>query len=437
MLEWKEQSDGRTALLIEGARRIGKSTIAEEFAKKEYKDYILIDFSNASHEVVDLFNYVYDLDYFFLRLNTLYRRKLPERKSVIIFDEVQFCPKARQAIKHLVEDGRYDYIETGSLISIRKNIKDILIPSEEHRIPMYPMDYEEYLWAIGKETTFNFIKYSFDNQKPLGESANRQLMTEFRQYLLIGGMPQSIAAFIRTNDFSAVDRVKREILDLYEEDFRKIDSTGKATSIFTSIPAQLSRNTLNYNVGNVFPDSRPSRLVEVFNDVRESRTVNFAYNANDPGVGFALNADYDNFKMYLADTGLFISLVFRDNDYTENDIYKKMLLDKLPANLGFIYENAVAQMLKSSGHSLYYYSFKERREEESKVNTYEIDFLISKKGKICPIEVKSSGYKAHKSLDMFKKKYSSRIGKSYLLYTKDVRRDEDIICLPIYMACLL
>lgn len=437
MLDWKNWSKGSYALLIEGARRVGKSTIAETFAQREYRDYLVIDFSNTTDEIRDVFNYVHDLNQFFLRLRTLTDKSLPEKESVIIFDEVQFYPKARQAIKHLVADGRYDYIETGSLISIKRNVKDILLPSEEHKLAMYPMDFEEFLWAIGKPQMFDFIQMQFDAMTPLGESMHRTIMREFRQYMLVGGMPQAVSAYLDSYDFAVVDRVKREILRLYADDFRKIDTSGRASSIFESIPAQLSRNTIGYKVGSVLPEARPSRLGELFADIKDSKTVNFAYHANDPSVGLGLHANLDNFKMYLADTGLFITLAFMDKEFTDNYIYKKLLSDKLSADLGYIYENAVAQLLQSSGHSLYYYTFKEWSDGTEKPRTYEIDFLITNKDKICPIEVKSSGYKSHKSLDEFQAKYSSRIRRRYLIYTKDLRKDSDIICLPAYMTGLL
>lgn len=437
LLEWKRRSNGKSALLIEGARRIGKSTIAEAFAQAEYEDYLIIDFSNAEQEIIDLFNHTSNLERFFLLLKTYTGKSLPHNKSVIIFDEVQFCPKARQAIKHLVKDGRYDYIETGSLISIKKNVKDILIPSEEHHIDMYPMDFEEFLWATGKKVKFDFIRQSFETLTPMGDDMNRHLLEEFRLYMLVGGMPQAINAFLEFNDFAEVDRVKRDILRLYDEDFRKIDPLGRASTIFNSIPSELSRNTMRYKVGSVIEGGRIERLGEVFADIADSRTVNVAYHADDPGVGFALHANLDYFKMFLADTGLFVTLAFLDKDYTDNIIYRKLLADKLPADLGYVYENVVAQLLRSAGHSLYYYTFKEKAEIGEKPRSYEVDFLISDKDKICPIEVKSSGYKNHKSLDEFSRKYSSRIKSRYLLYTKDIRKELDIVCLPVYMAGLL
>ncbi len=430
MLDWKSNSKGSTALLLQGARRIGKSTIAEEFARNEYEDYIAIDFSTADKQLSDLFEHVSDIDLFFLRLQAFTGKSLPARKSVIILDEIQLCPRARQAIKHLVKDGRYDYIETGSLLSIKKNVKDILIPSEETRLSMFPLDFEEFLWAIGKAPTFDLIKYSFDNLKPLGDAANRALMRDFRLYMLIGGMPQAIVSYLDSNDFAAIDAVKRNILDLYMADFRKIDPTGRASAIFRSIPSELSRNTMRYKVGSVIENARPSRMGEIFADMADSLTVNFAYHADDPGVGFALHADFDYFKMFLADTGLFVTLAFMDRDYTDNDIYRKLLSDKLPSDLGYVYENIIAQMLRSAGHSLYYYTFRTATDATAPQRPYEIDFLLSRKDKICPIEVKSSGYKSHKSLDEFNLKFSSRIKQSYLLYTKDLRKEGNIIYLP-------
>lgn len=437
MLNWKSSSNGSTALLIEGARRIGKSTIAEEFARNEYEDYLIIDFAVADEQIIELFNHISDINRFFLGLQTLTMKSLAPRKSVIIFDEVQFCPKARQAIKYLVKDGRYDYIETGSLISIKKNVENILIPSEEKRLNMYPMDFEEFLWGIGKAPTYDLIRYSYAGLSPLGEAMNRAIMRDFRLYMLVGGMPQAINAYLESNDFAAVDNIKRDIISLYDADFRKIDPTGKAATIFNHIPAELARNTMRYKVGSVIEGAKPSRLGELFADIADSRTVNFAFHSNDPGVGFAFHADFNFFKMFTADTGLFITLAFMDRDYIDNDLYRKLLSDKLPADLGYVYENVVAQLLASAGHALYYYSFKEKNSENSEPRTYEIDFLISRKDKICPIEVKSSGYKSHKSLDMFQQKYSSHIGQRYLLYTKDLRKEQDIICLPVYMAGLL
>ena len=440
MIKWKNEGEGHTALLIKGARRVGKSTVAEQFARNEYESYILIDFSIASDSVKEIFSHLSDMDFFFLRLQSLFGVSLHERRSVIIFDEVQLFPPARQAIKHLVKDHRYDYIETGSLISIKKNVAGIVIPSEETRISMFPMDYEEFLWAIDKTPTIDLIKYSYSKFVPVGDAVNRDMMRDFRLYMLVGGMPQAVNAYLDKNDFAAVDAVKRNILELYIDDFRKIDPSGRASRLFLSIPSELSSNSMRYKVGSVIDNATASRLSELLMDMGDSMTVNFAFHANDPSVGMPLHADYNFFKMYMCDTGLFVTLAFMDRDYTENDIYRKLLSDKLSADLGYIYENVVAQMLKSAGNELFYYTFKEETiKEDGSVlkRNYEIDFLLSRKDKICPIEVKSSGYNSHKSIDMFQHKFSSRIKNRYLLYTKDLRKETDIICLPVYMTSLL
>lgn len=433
ILQWKQESNGKTALLIEGARRVGKSTLVEEFAKREYDSYILIDFSIVSPGVKDLFKDMSDLNYLFLQLQLQYHVELKLRKSIIIFDEVQLCPLARQAIKALVKDGRYDYIETGSLISIKKNVRDILIPSEERKLSMYPMDYEEFSWAVGNEINWNLLRDIFCSKHPLGDAVNRQLMRDFRLYMLIGGMPQAVNEYIQTNNLKRVDDVKRDILNLYEDDFRKIDGTGKLSLLFDSIPAQLNKNASRYQVSNVLNNERAGNVLERISELQDSKTVLVSYHANAPGVGMAGNKDLTRFKLFLADTGLFVTLAFKDKKFTENSIYTKLLNDKLRANLGYVYENAVAQLLASKGDELYYYTF---LNEKTRRN-YEIDFLLARRHKICPIEVKSSGYKTHASLDAFSKKFSSQILQRYLLYTKDLRKEEDILCMPIYMAALL
>ncbi len=433
LLEWKENYSNETALLLKGARRIGKTTIVEEFAKNEYESYLIIDFSNTSKEINDLFLDIYDLDYFFLKLQLLSGVDLIEKKSVIIFDEVQLQPLARQAIKHLVKDGRYHYIETGSLLSIKKNIKDILIPSEETRINMYPMDFEEFLLATGDSTTYNLIKKAFKSGKSLGDDVNRKLLRDFRLYILVGGMPQAVNEYIESKNFSKVDRVKRNILDLYEEDFRKIDPSGKASLFFKEIPAQLSKGSGRYKPSSVDKNSRLERVEELIQDILDSMTVNISYHANDPNVGMSITKDTTRFKLFIMDTGLFVTLAFMDKDFTENTIYEKILSNKLSANLGYVYENAIAQILKTKGDELFYYTM----DNEKHTNKYKIDFLISRKHKICPIEVKSSAYKTHKSLDVFSKKYSARIDKKYLLYTKDYKKYGEVIMLPIYMTDFL
>ncbi|MDO4772706.1 MAG: AAA family ATPase [Bacillota bacterium] len=433
MLRWKEESSGDTALLIKGARRVGKSTVAEQFAQNEYERYILIDFAKASAEVKALFDDISDLDYFFLQLQIFTGVQLIERKSLIIFDEVQMLPAARQAIKHLVKDGRYDYLETGSLLSIKKNTKDIVIPSEETKITMFPMDYEEFRWTLGDNVTSSLIAKALKERKALGDGVNRKLMRDFRLYMLIGGMPQAVATYLETNNFSKVDSKKREIIELYEEDFKGFDSTGRASRIFSAIPAELSKNAARYQISSVDAHSRVNRVAETIEDLLDSMTVNIAFHADDPNVGMALTKDLDRYKLFLADTGLFVTLAFKDKDFTENIIYERILADKLPANMGYVYENAVAQILRTSGNELYYYTMP----SETSNRNYEIDFLLSRGGKICPIEVKSSGYKTHKSLDVFCEKFSRRIGEKYLVYTKDLRFENGITMLPVYMLPFL
>lgn len=432
-LEWKKNSDGKTALLVEGARRIGKSTIVEEFAKNEYESYILIDFTKASKEVLNLFDDISDLNYIFLRLQLIYHKELHERKSLIIFDEVQFCPKARQAIKHLVADHRYDYMETGSLISIRKNVKDILIPSEERQVQMYPMDFEEFKWALGDTVTIKLLRESFEKYQPLGDDLNRRMMRDFRLYMLVGGMPKAVSTYIETNNLRLVDEEKRDILRLYESDFMKIDSTGKAAMLFKSIPSQLEKNASRYQVSSVLENQRNSTVLELISEMESSKTVLVSYKSDDPNAGLTRTKDLENFKLFICDTGLFTTMLFMDKDFTENIIYEKLLSDKLSVNLGYLYENVVAQILKANGNSLFYYTF---LDEKSRHN-FEIDFLLARNNKVCPIEIKSSGYKTHASLDAFSEKYSSRILNKYLVYTKDLGKDKDVFSIPVYMTMFL
>lgn len=433
MLRWKQERDGSTALLIQGARRVGKSTLAEEFAKHEYESYLLIDFTEASTETKDLFKDISNLNSLFFTLQMQYNVRLHNRKSVIIFDEIQECPLARQAIKKLVKDHRYDYIETGSLVSIKKNIKDIRIPSEETRINLYPLDYEEFRWVMGDETSVELLRDALRQKKPMGDAVTRKIMHDFRLYMIVGGMPQAINTYLDTNNLSSVDMVKREIIELYAEDFRKIDPSGKATRLFYAIPGQLNKNASRYQVSGVIKNAKNSRIEEILQDMKDSKVILFANHADDPNVGMSLHEDNNRYKMFLNDTGLFITLAFWDKDVTDNVIYQKLLSDKLSADLGYIYENIVAQMLKASGNELYYHTWP----TENGKHNYEIDFLITRNSKLCPIEVKSSGYKTHASLDAFQRKYSDRIYQRYLIYSKDLRKDEDIIMLPAFMAGLI
>lgn len=433
--QWKTESDGSTALLIEGARRVGKSTVAEEFGKNEYKKYILIDFSIASSDVKKLFDDMSDLNYFFSMIQLYYHTDLEERNSLIIFDEIQLCPKARQAIKALVKDGRYDYIETGSLISIHKNVKDILIPSEERKIQMHPMDYEEFLWAQDDFSTMRLMKVIFESKKHFGDDLNRKLMRNFRIYMLVGGMPQAVDMYIRTNSFGKVDQVKRDIIHLYEDDFRKIDSTGRLAMIFEAIPSQLNKNTKGFQIQKVIQsyNLQEETLLSYIAELKDSKVVTAAYHANDPNVGLSAYKDLTRYKLYMADTGLFVTMLFKDREFTENIIYEKLLSDKLSINLGYLYENMVAQMITAMDNDLFYYTF----ENKSQKRNYEIDFILSKKNKICPIEVKSSNYKQHHSIDEFYHKYSDRILNRYIIHTKDISKDQDILCLPIYLTSFI
>jgi predicted AAA+ superfamily ATPase len=433
LLKWKNEDNGSTAMLVKGARRVGKSTVVEEFAKNEYDSYILVDFSECKDEVRKLFSDISNLSNLFMRLQFIYNVELKARRSVIIFDEVQLEPKARQAIKHLVKDGRYDYIETGSLISIRKNIENILIPSEEVEIEMYPMDYEEFRWALGDVNSLRLLKENFKKRASLGDDVNRLLMRDFRLYMLVGGMPQAVSAYLETNNLERVDRVKRNIINLYENDFYRIDQTGNAAKLFHQIPAQLTSNANRYLSWSATDGVRSADLVDTFAEMRESMVVNMAYHANDPSVGMSQHLDSSRFKMYVGDTGLFVTLAFWDKGTTDNIIYKKLLSDKLSADMGYVYENVVAQMLRASGHELYYYTFP----TSSGRHNYEIDFLIADGDKVSPIEVKSSGYRMHTSLDSFCDKFSSRIRNRYIVYTKDLRRDAETLYLPVYMTMFL
>lgn len=434
MLDWKSKKNGRTALLIKGARRVGKSTIAEEFAKNEYRSYIVVDFADAPEGVWEAVKNISDRDFFFTQLQFIYGVQLHERESVIIFDEIQKCPEVRQAIKYLVKDYRYDYIETGSLLSIKKNTKGIVIPSEETRLTMCPMDYEEFRWAFGDTATIPILKSSFEQRKSLGDAVTRKLLRDFRLYMLVGGMPQAVNTYLDTLNLMEVDQVKREIIELYLDDFQKIDPTGKAERIFKAIPAQLTGNAARYQSTKVLGRSEDSNaLAELIRNMEDSMTVNISHRVRDPNVGMSLHADYECFKMFVGDTGLFITLAFMDKSVTENIIYHKLLSDKLSADLGYVYENVVAQMLTAIGDNLFYYTWP----TESGKHNYEIDFLLSRGNKICPVEVKSSGYATHASLDAFINKFSSRIDADYLIYTKDLRKYGNILLVPVFMTMFL
>ena len=431
LLEWKRVQNGKSAIMIEGARRVGKSTLVEQFAKSEYESYILIDFNEASDEVKSLFNNLMNKDFIFLQLQALYNVVLKERKSVIIFDEVQKCPLARQAIKYLVKDGRYDYIETGSLISIKKNTKGITIPSEEERVTLYPMDYEEFRWALGDEATMPLLRTFYERRLPL-DKAHRDKMRDFRLYMLVGGMPQAVNTYIETNNFSLVDHTKRGIINVYRDDFQKLDPSGRLETLFMEIPSQLSQTNNRYKPYSVLGEIDDAKLLELLKDLEDSKTTLFSFHSNDPNVGMSLTKDISKFKIFCADTGLFVTLAFWDKDHTENIIYQKLLNDKLSTNLRYVYENIIAQVLAASGNKLFYYTW-----PKDETHNYEVDFLLSRGAKLHPIEVKSSGYKAHKSLDVFCEKYSHVVERRYLIYTKDLKRDMETLLLPVYMTQFL
>jgi predicted AAA+ superfamily ATPase len=421
--------------LIRGARRVGKSTIAEEFAKREYASYIKVDFADAPDAVWEAVAHIADRDQFFLQLQFIYNVRLEPRKSVIIFDEIQKAPKVREAIKYLVKDHRYDYIETGSLLSIKKNTQGIVIPSEETRIDMFPMDYEEFRWALGDMATVPLLRQTFDDKKVVGDATCRKLLRDFRLYMLVGGMPQAVNAYLDTQNLSVVDAVKREIIELYGDDFRKIDPTGRATRLFMAAPSQLTGNATRYQVTSVLGRSQEeSDMNELIQDMEDSMAVNFSYHADNPSVGLSQHKNMQQYKMFVGDTGLFVTMAFWDNEVTENIIYQKLLSDKLASDLGYVYENVIAQMLRAKGDKLYYHTWP----TPSGKHNYEIDFLLSRGTKITPVEVKSSTYKTHVSLDHFCEKYPSRItNERYLVYTKDYAKEGPVKYLPAYMAYFL
>ena len=431
LVQWKTDYAQNYAVLLEGARRVGKSTIAEQFARNEYRSYILIDFSKASNEIKSCFDDINDLDMFFLRLQALTGVNLYKEESVVIFDEVQLFPKARQAIKHLVKDGRYHYIETGSLISIKKNVENILIPSEEMKIEVYPMDYEEFCWATNQN--FDMLKNIYDMNKSIGQEVNRKLMRDIRVYMAVGGMPQAVEAYTAGQNFSMIDQIKRQIIVLYEDDFKKIDPSGRLSSIYHSIPAQLSKEAKRYSLSKTLGRRKNEKDDSLIYDLIDSKTVIASYNSTDPRVSLSLTKDLSSYKLYIADTGLFVTLMFIDRPATENEIYAKLLADKLPANLGYLYENLVAQMITSTGRELYYHTW----EKKGSTHYYEIDFLISNGSKVSAIEVKSAGAGKHESLLEFRKKYSKNIKNSYIVSQKDIDKKEELKFMPVYLTPFL
>ncbi len=437
LLAWKKQSKGQTALLIDGARRVGKSYITKAFAEQEYRSYIIIDFGNAPQDILDLFvNESYNLDLFFAKLAAFYSTILYKRESLIIFDEVQQFPRARQLIKYLVADGRYDYLETGSLIRLKKNTDNIIIPSEEEHIEMFPLDFEEFLWAMGDEATVPLIRQCYETKSSLGHTLHRKIMNDFRQYILVGGMPQAVLAYQNGNDFEAADVAKRRILRLYRDDVSKFASgyEEKVYAVFDAIPGQLSKKEKKYTLSSINKNARFRSYEDSFVWLNEAMVINTCFNATDPNVGLALSQDDTTQKCYMADTGLLVTHTFMDTSFTDNELYRAVLFDKLDINEGMLMENIVSQMLRRNGHKLYFYS---RRDNNVRENHMEIDFLITQKNKICPVEVKSSSYRRHSSLDKFRRKFSDKIGTSYILYTKDVMEKDSIWHLPLYMAMFL
>lgn len=431
LIEWKNKYSGNYSILLEGPRRVGKSTIALNFAKNNYKSFILIDFSNISNEVLDIFSDITNLDIFFLRLQTVFNTTLYYRESVLIFDEIQLAPKVRQAIKHLVKDGRYDYIETGSLISIKKNIKNIVIPSEEMKINVYPMDYEEFCIAcnIDYSTLINLNNYN----KPIGQTTNRSLMRNFRIYMAIGGMPQAVEAYINKKNFQEIDIIKKEIIDLYKSDFRRIDPSGKISMIYEAIPSILALNKNNFSLKSLFNKKISNKDLELLYDLIDSKTVLPCYNVTEPSISLNLTKDLTDFKLYLSDIGLFTTMLFNDKKLISENIYNKLLSDKLEANLGYLYENAIAQIIKSNNRELYFHHWREKE----KTHYYEIDFIITDSNKIIPIEVKSSNHNNHKSINEFSKKYSSCISRRILFSQKDIGNEEMLELKPIYLAPII
>lgn len=431
LLEWKKNYSDKYAVLLEGARRVGKSTIAVNFARNEYKSYILLDFSKTPNNILECFDDIGNLNIFFLRLQAETGVTLYEHESLIIFDEVQLFPKARQAIKHLVFDGRYNYLETGSLISIKKNVKDILIPSEEMKIQVYPMDYEEFCEATGN--SFELLRQVYSMGTGIGQSTNRKLMRDLRIYMAVGGMPQAVEAYLEGKNFSEIDQVKRQIISLYEEDFKKIDPSGRISSLYHSIPAQLAKDLRKYRITTAIGKRNNTKAEELLYELIDSKTVLPCYNSTDPRVSLADTKDFDSYKLYLSDTGLFVTLMFIDRPVIENDVYAKLLSDKLPANLGYLYENLIAQMIAAAGRELYYYTW----EKEGSTHYYEIDFLISEGSKVNAFEIKSSGTGKHKSISEFSKKYSKNVNKIYLLSQKDVGKEEMLLLKPFYLMPFL
>lgn len=433
-------SAGSSAILLEGARRIGKSTVVEQFAKNEYSDYILLDFAKENTDVKNNFiENIGDPDTFFRNLFLLKGKQLKGKRCAIIFDEVQLFPQARQAIKYLVADGRYDYIETGSLISIRKNTEGILIPSEETKLKMYPMDFEEYLWAIGDTVTYDAIQHAFDTRKPLGDAIHRKIMKIFRTYMVVGGMPQAVDSYVHGKAFAQIDFIKRNILNLYEEDLARFDSENgqRASVIFRTIPEQPENKNSHFKFSLIDKNARYQNYVNAVSFVAESMIGNECINVTKPEVALELFADRSNFKLYMGDTGLLVTQILKTQEDSDEDIYKSLIFDQLGINQGMVIENIVAQMLRAAGHDLYFHEYMYTPKGTAREKKYEIDFMTVKKKKICPIKVKSSGYTSHKSFDYLIEKYQLKMQDRYIIYTKDLKYQDGILYLPLYMTPMI
>lgn len=439
LLEWKLRDHGTSAAFVDGARRVGKSTICERFAQREYRSHLLVDFAHLPGGVRDIFEQDSgDLDVFFLKLSAVYGKTLYQRESVVIFDEVQLYEPARQLIKYLVADGRYDYIETGSLVTLKKHEgkRDTLIPSEEEHLKMHPLDFEEFLWAKGDEATVPALWTFFRRQMPLGQALHRRVMNDFRTYMLVGGMPQAVCEFVRSGDLEQVDRIKRRIVNLYREDVSKFAKGYEARvfAIFDQIPSQLSKREKKFKLADLGRSARFRSYEDAFVWLDEAMVVNTCLNAEDPGGALAMSADHSTLKCYMGDTGLLVTLAFWGQAYHDNDLYRAILLDRMNVDEGMLAENVVAQMLRAAGHQLFFYS---RSDSRTRANTMEIDFLVPRGRKICPVEVKSGRYQRHASLDKFTVRFGKRLGQSYILYGKDVMEKDGIIHLPLYMAMFL
>lgn len=439
LAEWRKLSRGSSAALIEGARRVGKSTVAEEFAKNEYGDYLLLDFAVESDDVRDNFANIGNLNAFFRNLFLIKGKELPRNDAVIIFDEVQLFPPARQAIKQLVKDGRYDYIETGSLISIRENVKDILIPSEEHRIEMHPMDFEEFLWATGNAVAAPAIRQAFEDGVALPDSVHRRMMQDFRTYIAVGGLPQAVASFVRGETFAQIDFVKRAIISLYEGDLHKHDERARdrAVAAFRSIPSQLTHKNSRFQYASVGKSANAKRLQGAVDFLRESMMVNVCYNVSDPQINLELFRDETAIKMFMGDTGLLITQITASNAQTDDSLYRGLITGSLGINEGMVMENAVAQALVANGHALYFHEYEFAPPDTGKLKRYEVDFLLVRGRRLSPIEVKSSGYKSHKSFDYFTQRYDVKVNKRFILYAKNLVREGNLTFLPFYMAMCL